>query len=77
MGELFELFALVDVDVELGKTVENELSLIDEDLWFLLEELFAIFFHVILHGGAEHHDLLGVGSFDEDVLDVSSHLGVS
>lgn len=32
----------IDVDIELGQSMENQFSLIDEDLSFLLEELLAI-----------------------------------
>jgi hypothetical protein len=33
----------LDVDEELGQTVENKLSFIDENIDFILEEFFAIF----------------------------------
>ena len=57
--------------------MKDELALIDEDVNFVLKELLAAFFHFVLHGGAEHHDLLGVRGFDEDVLDVCPHSWVA
>ena len=35
-------FYLVDVDVELGQAVQDELALVDEDLRLLLQEFLAI-----------------------------------
>lgn len=35
------------------------------------------FLEVFWHGSTEHHDLLGVGGFDEDLLNVGSHFGVA
>lgn len=77
MGELLELLVLVDVDVELGEAVEDELALIDEDIHLVVEELLAVLLHLLGHGGAEHHHLLVVGSLDEDVLHVGPHLRVA
>jgi len=72
-GERDEYF--LDIDVVLDESVEDELGLIDEDFDFLLHELFAVSSDGFRHGGAEHHDLLGVRSLHEDFLDVGSHLG--
>ena len=77
MSQFLKFFVLVDVDVELGQTVKDELALIDEDIHLIVEELFAIFFHLFGHGRAEHHHLLVVGSLDEDILNIGSHLGIS
>lgn len=77
MGQLLELFVLLDVDEELGQTVENKLSFIDENIDFILEEFFAIFLEFLRHGSTEHHNLLVVGCFDKNLLNVSSHVWVS
>lgn len=34
---------LVKIDVKLSQTVQNELSLINEDIWLVSQELFAIY----------------------------------
>ena len=65
------------MDVELGQSVQNKLTLINEDVDFVLKEFLAIVFHFLSHSGGEHHDLLLVGSFDEEVLNVGSHLRIS
>lgn len=36
MGQFFELLGFLDIDKELGQTVEHELTLIDEDIDFIL-----------------------------------------
>lgn len=63
--------------VELVEAVEGELAFVDEDVDFILKELLAVLLHLFGHGGAEHHHLLLVGGFDEDVLDVSPHAGAA
>jgi len=68
---------LIEVDVELGQSVQDELSLIDEDVWLVPEEFLAVLLHVFGHGGTEHHHLLVMWGFHEDVLDISPHLRVS
>jgi len=35
------------------------------------------FFHVIRHGGTEHHDLFIVRSLDKNILNVSSHFCIA
>jgi len=42
VSKFFKFLVFVDVDIELGQSVENELSFIDEDFCFLLQKLFAI-----------------------------------
>lgn len=77
MSEFFELFVFLNVNEKLGQSVKDEFSLINEDIDFILQELFAIFFQLLWHGGTEHHNLFIMWSFDEDLLDVCSHSGVS
>lgn len=67
---------LVDVDEELGQSVQNELALVDEDLALLPQELLAVLLHLFRHRRTEHHHLLVVRSLHEDVLDVRTHLSV-
>ena len=57
--------------------MENELSLINEDLGLLLQKLLAVLLHLFGHGGTEHHNLLVMGSLHKNVLNVGSHLGVA
>jgi hypothetical protein len=77
VGEFLKLLTLVEVDVELRQAVEDELALVDEDLHLVPQELLAVLLHFLGHGGAEHHDLLVVGSLHEDVLHVCPHLRVA
>ena len=63
--------------VELNKSVKSELPFVNEDVDLVLKEFLAIFFHFFRHGGAEHHDLLLVGSFNEDILNICSHPGAA
>ena len=77
MSEFFELFILLNVKEELSQSVKNEFSFINEDIDLILQEFFAIFFQVFWHRSTEHHDLFIMRSFDEDLLDVSSHTRVS
>ena len=77
MGKLFELLVFLNVNEELGQPVKNQLSLINEDVNFVLEELLAVLLEILRHGGAEHHDLLVVGSLNEDFLYVGSHAWVA
>lgn len=77
MGQFFKLLILVDVDVELGQAMEDELALIDEDIHLVIQELLAILLHLLRHSGTEHHHLLVVGSLDENILHVSSHFGIA
>ena len=57
--------------------MEDQLALVDEDLRFVLQELLAVLLHLLWHGGTEHEHLLVVRGLDEDILNVSPHLGVS
>lgn len=75
--QFLEFFVLVDVDVELGQAVQDELALVDEDVHLVGQELLAVLLHLLRHGGAEHQHLLVVRSLDEDVLNIRSHLGIS
>lgn len=71
------LVGLGAVAVELLKTVEGELSLlINVDLGGVVHELTGDVAELISHGGGEHHDLLGLGGVDEDVLNVSAHADI-
>lgn len=73
MSKLLELFVLGNINEELSKTVQNELALIDENIDLVLHEFFAVFFHLFRHGGTEEHNLLMMGSFDENILNISPH----
>ena len=42
VGQFLKFLVFVDVDVELGQTVKDEFSLINEDLCFFLQEFLAI-----------------------------------
>lgn len=77
MSKFFEFLVFLDVDEELGQSVENELSLIDEDINFILQELLTVFFEFFGHGSTEHHNLLIMRSLDENLLNVGSHSGVT
>jgi hypothetical protein len=77
MGQFLEFLVLVDIDVELGQAVEDEFTLIDEDLTFLLQKLLAVFLHLFRHSSTEHHHLLVMRGLDKDVLNVSTHLGIA
>jgi hypothetical protein len=70
MGKFLEFFDLRDIHKELRKTMKDKFTFIDEDIHLVLEELLAVIFHVLGHCCAEHHHLLLVGSFDEDLLDI-------
>ncbi len=48
-------------------------NVIDENIYLALQEFFAIIFDFLWHSGAEHHNLLMMGSFDEYILDIGSH----
>ena len=77
MSELFEFFVFLNVNEELGQSVKNQFSFINEDIDFILQELFADFFKIVRHGCAEHHDLFVVRSFNKYFLDVGSHAWIS
>jgi hypothetical protein len=70
MCKLLKFFNLRDVNEELSEAVKNEFAFVNEDIDFVLEELFAIIFHILGHCGTEHHHLFLVGSFDKDLLNV-------
>lgn len=36
MGQFFELFILINIDIELSQTVQDELSFINENIRFIL-----------------------------------------
>lgn len=57
--------------------MKNQLALINEDLRLILKEFLAILLHLLRHGSTEHEHLLVVRSLDEDILNVSAHLGVT
>jgi hypothetical protein len=77
MTQFFEFFILLNVNKELSQTMKNQLSFVDEDIDFILEELLTVFFEFLGHSCTEHHDLFVVRGFDENLLDVSSHVRVS
>ena len=77
MGQFLKFLILVDVDVELGQAVQDELTLIDEDIHLVIQESLAVLLHLLRHRRTEHHHLLVVGSLNEDVLNISSHLRVT
>lgn len=77
VSEFLKLFVFLNVNEKLGQSVKNEFSFINEDINFILQEFFAIFFQLLRHCGTEHHDLFIMWSLDEDLLDVGSHAGVS
>jgi hypothetical protein len=77
VSELFELFVLLNVNVELSQSVENKLSLIDENIDLILQKLLAIFFHFLRHRSTEHHNLLVMWGLDKDLLNISSHSRVA
>ena len=39
-----------------------------------MHEFFADFAELALNGGGEHHHLLAMGSLDEDLLDLATHV---
>lgn len=57
--------------------MKNKLSLVNENFGLVLEELFAIFFHLFWHSRTKHHNLFGVRSLYENILDVCSHFRVA
>jgi len=77
MSEFLEFFVLWDIHKELGESVQNKFTFIDEDVDLILQEFFAIVFHLFRHSGAEHHDLFLVWSFNKDFLNVGSHASAS
>ena len=62
--------------VELHQSMESELAFVHKHIDLVLQELLAVFLHLLRHGCAEHHDLFFMRSLDEDVLDLSSHFRV-
>lgn len=73
--ELPVLLPLLELEVELLKTVEGQLGLIiDVNLKRALHKLFASSSDVLGKGGGEHHNLLVVRRGSEDFLNVSSHI---
>lgn len=83
-GSTFQIFYsglnrryFLDVNKELCQTVENQLSFINENIHFILKVLFAIFFHLFWHSSTEHHHLLLMRSFYEDILNMGSHFRVA
>ena len=77
MSEFFELFVFLNVNEELSQSVKNKLSFIDENIDFILQELFTIFLQLFWHGSTEHHALFIMRSLDKDLLNISSHAWVS
>lgn len=74
MRKFLKFLILRNVDEELGKAVQDELAFINEDVDFVLQELLAIIFHLLWHGGTEHHNLLMMRCANENILNVSSHM---
>lgn len=77
MSEFFEFLVFLNVNEELCQSVKNKLSLIDENIDFVLQELFTVFLQLFWHSSTEHHDLFIMRSFDKDLLDISSHARIS
>jgi L-fucose isomerase-like protein len=73
--QLTILLALGELDVELLKAVERQLSLIvDIDLERILHELLADRTGFLRERGAEHHHLLLGWCSAEDVLHIAAHV---
>lgn len=73
--ELAILLLFFQLDVELLKTVESELSvLIDVVLGRVLHELSANRFHLLGQGGREHHNLLLGRCSAENILHIRAHI---
>lgn len=73
MGKFLKLLVLRDIHKELGQTVENQLSLINEDIHLILEEFLAVILDLLWHCGTEKHHLFLVRRFCENILNVGSH----
>jgi len=77
MGQFLEFFILLNVNEELGQSVQNKLSLVDENVDLVLKEFLTVFLQLFRHRCAEHHYLLVMRGFDEDLLNIGSHTWVS
>ena len=63
--------------VELHQSMESELAFVHKHIDLVLQELLAVFLHLLRHGCAEHHDLFLVGGFDENFLHIGPHAGAA
>lgn len=62
---------------KLLETDEGQLGrIIDINLEWVVHELFADGTNALVESGREHHDLLFVGSFDVDLLDITTHVNL-
>lgn len=57
--------------------MQDELTLIDEDIHLVVQELLAVLLHLLRHSRTEHHHLLVVRSLNENILHVGTHLRVA
>jgi hypothetical protein len=74
VGQFGVLLVFFQLDVILLETVEGQLAFVlNQNLGGVSHELSAGHFDVSGEGSGEHEDLLGVGSFLKDFLNVTSH----
>jgi len=75
VGQLGVLLVLIELNVVLLETMESEFALVlNEDFSRVTHELLASLLNVTGKSSSEHHDLLVVRSFLENVLDITSHV---
>jgi hypothetical protein len=75
VSQLGVLLVLIKLHVVLLQTMESEFALIlDQYFSRVTHELLTSELDVARKGGSEHHNLLVVRSFLENVLDVTSHV---
>jgi len=68
------LLVFLQLDVILLETVEGQFALVfDEDFSGVSHEFSASHLDISRKSSGEHEDLLGVGGFLEDLLNVTSH----
>ena len=73
-----DLIALFKADVVLAETVKCELTLVlDKDLCRVAHELAAGQLDLSRESGCEHHHLLSMRCFLENLLDVTAHVYIT
>ena len=76
--QLGDLVALFKADVVLAETVKRELALVlDKDLGWVAHELAAGQLNLSRESGCEHHHLLSMGCFLENLLNVAAHVFIT